>query len=130
MVLIVNKAVFLMLYHVQDSFYTGSIPERQTSLRRSAVERARPYQGSAGMKTPLIDAYIFSDDLIKFAPSWGLEPAPPEQAKVMLREVSALLRVLRLHVAADMLHAYEVGASINIGVRASSVYGRKGAASR
>ena len=30
-----------MLYHVQDSFYTGSIPERQTSLRHSAVECVR-----------------------------------------------------------------------------------------
>ena len=106
-----NKAVFLMLYHVQDSFYTGSIPERQTSLRRSAVERARPYQGSAGMKTPLIDAYILPGDLTKFVPSWGLEPASPGRANVILREVSALPRVLRLHVAADALHAYEAGAA-------------------
>ncbi|PLA18025.1 hypothetical protein CYK04_10545 [Rothia dentocariosa] len=30
-----------MLYHVQDPFYTGDMPERQTSLRHSAVECVR-----------------------------------------------------------------------------------------
>lgn len=30
-----------MLYYVQDPFYTGDMPERQTSLRRIAAERAR-----------------------------------------------------------------------------------------
>ena len=63
------------------------------------------------IKTSLIDAYILPDDLTKFAPSWGLEPAPPERANVILREVSTLPRVLRLHVAADALHAYEAGAA-------------------
>ena len=65
----------------------------------------------SGIKTPLIDAYILPKNLIKFAPSWGLEPAPSEQANVILREVSTLPRVLRLHVAADALHAYEAGAA-------------------
>ncbi len=65
----------------------------------------------SGIKTPLIDAYILPSDLTKFAPSWGLEPAPSERANVILREVSALPRVLRLHVAADALHAYEAGAA-------------------
>ena len=65
----------------------------------------------SGMKTSLIDAYILPDDLIKFAPDWILEPAPPERANVILREVSTLPRVLRLHVAADALHAYEAGAA-------------------
>ena len=63
----------------------------------------------SGMKTPLIDAYILPSDLIKFAPIWILEPAPPERANVILREVSALPRVLRLHVAADLLHACDIG---------------------
>ena len=61
------------------------------------------------IKTSLIDAYILPDDLTKFVPSWGLEPAPLERANVILREVFALPRVLRLHVAADALHAYEAG---------------------
>lgn len=30
-----------MLYHVQAPFHTGDMPERQTSLSRSAVERVR-----------------------------------------------------------------------------------------
>ena len=63
----------------------------------------------SGMKTPLIDAYILPSDLTKFAPNWILEPAPPERANVILREVSALPRVLRLHVAADLLHACDIG---------------------
>ena len=63
----------------------------------------------SGMKTPLIDAYILPDDLIKFAPIWDLEPAPPERANVILREVSTLPRVLRLHVAADLLHVCDIG---------------------
>ena len=63
------------------------------------------------IKTSLIDAYILPSDLTKFAPSWGLEPAPSERANVILREVSTLPRVLRLHVAADALHAYEAGAA-------------------
>lgn len=62
------------------------------------------------IKTSLIDAYILPDDLTKFAPSWGLESAPPEQANVILREVSTLPRVLRLHVAADLLHTCDIGA--------------------
>ena len=65
----------------------------------------------SGMKTPLIDAYILPEDLTKFAPSWGLEPAPSGRATVILRAVSTLPRVLRLHVAADVLHAYEAGAA-------------------
>ena len=36
-----NKAVFLVLYHVQAPFHTGAMPERQTSLRRIAAEPAR-----------------------------------------------------------------------------------------
>ncbi|OFR98504.1 hypothetical protein [Rothia sp. HMSC067H10] len=63
----------------------------------------------SGMKTPLIDAYILPSDLTKFAPNWILEPAPPERANVILREVSALPRVLRLHVAADLLHVCDIG---------------------
>ena len=65
----------------------------------------------SGMKTPLIDTYILPDDLTKFVPIWGLEPALPGRANVILREVSALPRVLRLHVAADALHVYEAGAA-------------------
>ena len=61
------------------------------------------------IKTSLIDAYILPDDLTKFAPNWGLEPAPPKRANVILREVSTLPRVLRLYVAADLLHACDIG---------------------
>lgn len=88
-------------YDTSDLLRTGADALALTGVRHEF----------SGIKTPLIDAYILPSDLIKFAPSWGLEPAPPERANVILREVSALPRVLRLYVAADALHAYEAGAA-------------------
>ena len=86
-------------YDTSDLLRTGANALALTGVRHEL----------AGMKTSLIDAYILPSDLAKFAPSWGLEPAPSERANVILREVSALPRVLRLHVAADMLHACDIG---------------------
>ena len=87
-------------YDTSDLLRTGADALALTGVRH---ELSR-------IKTPLIDAYILSGDLTKFAPSWGLEPAPPTRANVILREVSALPRVLRLHVAADLLHTCDIGA--------------------
>ena len=86
-------------YDTSDLLRTGADALALTGARHELL----------GMKTSLLDAYIPPSDLIKFAPNWGLEPAPPERANVILREVFTLPRVLRLHVAADLLHASDIG---------------------
>lgn len=92
---------YMAPYDTSDLLRTGANALALTGARHEL----------SGIKTPLIDAYILPSDLIKFAPNWGQEPAPPERANVILRGVFTLPRVLRLHVAADLLHACDIGAA-------------------